>query len=75
LAKQLRLLKVAVTPVFVVDDGETLTELSLNPPTIVVAAQEWPTFAEGRFLDLVEDLSRQVQEGSEGLGLPTPAAE
>jgi hypothetical protein len=70
LSKQLRLLKVAVTPVFVVDDGDTLTELALNPPTIVVSAQEWPGFAEGRFLDLVEDITNQVHAGSPDVGLP-----
>jgi hypothetical protein len=38
----LRLLKVTVQPVFVQDDGETLTERPAQP--IVVAAADWPDF-------------------------------
>lgn len=62
MSKQLRLLKVAVTPVFVVDDGEQLTELTLNPPTVVVPAQEWPGFATGRFKAIWDELEEQVRQ-------------
>lgn len=41
---QLRLLKVVVQPVYVLDDGETLTEQPAQPATI--PAKDWPSFAK-----------------------------
>jgi hypothetical protein len=40
----LRLLKLVIRPVFVEDDGGTLTERVVNP--IEVSATEWPQFPE-----------------------------
>jgi hypothetical protein len=40
---RLRLLKVVVQPVLVLDDGETLTEQVAEP--IEVSVNDWPTFA------------------------------
>lgn len=42
--KRLRLMKVVVQPIFVVDDGETLAEQ--NTPPIEVTAANWPAFAD-----------------------------
>jgi hypothetical protein len=42
-----RLLKVIVQPVFVLDDGEELTEVQ-HPATVIPAA-EWPTYSNERF--------------------------
>lgn len=57
--RRLRLLKVVVQPVFVVDDGETLTEQAAQP--MEVPAAEWPGFAEGRFAEGFESLRQQVE--------------
>jgi hypothetical protein len=46
--KRLRLLKVIVQPVFVLDDGETLSEVTPQP--FVVTAKEWPTYPVDGFL-------------------------
>lgn len=58
---KLRLLKVIVQPVFVLDDGETLTEQAGQP--VEVSAADWPTFANGPFAEGFETLRRQI-EGS-----------
>jgi hypothetical protein len=56
---KLRLLKVIVQPIFVIDDGENLTEHPAEP--IAIAATEWPTYATSGFLDAFEALQRQVE--------------
>jgi len=45
--KRLRLVKVLVQPVFVLDDGENVTEIDHQP--IVIPAAEWPTYSNERF--------------------------
>lgn len=50
--KQLRLLKVIVQPVFVIDDGESLSEETGN--TLSVPASQWKEFA-------TETFDREVQ--------------
>ncbi len=55
---KVRLLKVVVQPVFVLDDGATLTEVQ-HPATVIPAA-EWPTYSSGRF-------PREVAEWQEKL--------
>lgn len=59
MTRRLRLLKVIVQPVFVVDDGETLVERIAEP--VVVPAEEWPDFPTGRFAEGFEQLSREVE--------------
>lgn len=44
---KLRLVKVHVQPVFVVDDGENITEIE-HPPVTIPAA-EWATYSSERF--------------------------
>jgi hypothetical protein len=58
--KALRLLKVVVQPVFAIDDGQSLTEVSAEP--IVVRPQDWPTYATTQFVDEVSKL----QSGLDG---------
>jgi hypothetical protein len=60
---RVRLLKVIVQPVVVIDDGETLTELVGQPAT--VSAAQWPTYATTEFAAAMEQLRQQVEE-------PTP---
>jgi hypothetical protein len=65
MSKRLRLLKVIVQPVFVLDDDDLgLVEHVVQP--VDVPAHEWPTYASGRFLESVEGLRQQL-EGSEPL--------
>lgn len=56
---KLRLLKVIVQPVFVLDDGESLTEQVAQP--VEVSPAEWPTFATERFAASVAELRRQME--------------
>lgn len=57
---KLRLLKVIVQPVFVIDDGERLIEQVAEPVT--VDPTEWPTFATTRFLEGVAALQAQLDD-------------
>lgn len=59
---RLRLLKVIVQPIFVIDDGNTLTEYASAP--VDVSPQEWPTFAKDRFAQGMEALRRQIESPS-----------
>lgn len=68
---KLRLLKVIVQPVFVVDDGEGLVEHVTQP--VEVPAAEWPGFAAGRFAEGFEQLRAQV-EGPTVHAVPDPEA-
>lgn len=45
--KRLRLVKVKVQPVFMFDDGETLSEI--DHPVTEIPASEWPTYSSERF--------------------------
>lgn len=63
---RLRLLKVIVQPVFVVDDGTSLTEHSAQPVTVTAA--EWPGYATGPFVEGFEQLCQQVEGAPEGDG-------
>jgi hypothetical protein len=45
--RKLRLVKVLVQPVFIIDDGKTLEEL--EHPSIAVPAAEWSTYSSERF--------------------------
>jgi hypothetical protein len=60
---KLRLLKVIVQPVFVVDDGETLTERITEP--VVVPASEWPTYPTEGFARGFEALRKEVEGARE----------
>lgn len=45
--KRIRLIKVVVQPVFVVDDGEHITEI--EHPAIMIPAADWPKYSNERF--------------------------
>ena len=62
MTRRLRLLKVVVQPVFVIEgpDGE-LEELRAEP--VEVGAREWPTFATGRFEEGTRALRAQLDAG------------
>jgi hypothetical protein len=61
MSRRLRLLKVMVQPIFVVDDDEGgLSELI--PQAIEVSAQEWPTIATERFAEATAELRLQVED-------------
>jgi hypothetical protein len=49
---RIRLVKVVVQPVFVLDDGENITEVEHQPT--VIPANEWPTYSSVRFPREVE---------------------
>jgi hypothetical protein len=46
--RKLRLVSVAVQPVFMLDDGENLTAMDPHPPVVIPAA-EWPSYSGERF--------------------------
>lgn len=45
--KKLRLVKVLVQPVVMLDDGTTLTEV--EHPAVAIPAEEWATYSSDRF--------------------------
>lgn len=55
---KLRLVKVLVQPVFVLDDGENVTEL--EHPAVAIPAAEWPTYSSERFPAEVEAWQKQI---------------
>jgi hypothetical protein len=55
---KLRLVKVIVQPVFVLDDGETITEV--EHPAIAIPAAEWPDYSAVRFPKEVEAWQAQL---------------
>ena len=66
---RLRLLKVIVQPVFVLDDGEHLVEQVADP--VAVPAAEWPTYPNQGFSQAFEMLRAQLEDG-EGSTIPEP---
>ena len=60
IGKRLRLLKVIVQPVFVLDDDEVgLTEHIAQP--VEVPAHEWPTYASTQFVSSFQALQQQIE--------------
>jgi hypothetical protein len=57
---KLRLLKVMVQPVFVLDDGEKLVEQVAQ--AVTVAAEDWPTYATTGFVEAVAALRAQLEK-------------
>ena len=60
---RLRLIKVMVQPVFVLDDGEMISEVEHQPT--VIPASEWPTYSIERF-------PREVAEWQARIDADTP---
>jgi hypothetical protein len=68
---KLRLVKVAVQPFFVLDDGETITEL--DHPATVIPASEWPAYSNERFpAELAAWQAQLDAEGTAGVQAPKP---
>ncbi len=63
--RKIRLVKVVVQPVFMLDDEESLTEI-VHDPT-VIPASEWPTYSSERF-------PREVAEWQAGLDAEVPGS-
>jgi hypothetical protein len=55
---ELRLVKVIVQPVFILDHGTHVTEVE-HPP-VVIPAEEWPTYSSERFVREVQDWQRRI---------------
>jgi hypothetical protein len=60
-SRQLRLVKVAVQPFFVLDDGETITEVD-HSATMIPAA-EWSTYGSERFPREVAEWQARLDAG------------
>lgn len=59
--KRLRLLKVLIQPVLVVDDGEGLSEANTQP--VEVAADDWPSYPDvlaARIVELEDELNAEA---------------
>ena len=56
--KRLRLVKVLVQPVFVLDDGENVTEI--EHPAVAIPAAEWPAYSSERFPREVAEWQKQL---------------
>lgn len=57
---ELRLLKVVVQPIMVLDDGNSLREVPVDP--ITVPANEWPNYPTGRFVQQMKELQGQLAQ-------------
>lgn len=64
----LRLVKVIVQPIIVLDDGQTLTEV--EQPPVTIPADEWPTYSSERFPRELADWQSRLS-GSNSAG-PSP---
>ncbi len=62
---KLRLVKVVVQPVFVLDDGENITEIEHHPT--VIPAAEWQTYSSERFPREVKAWQEQLDREAESL--------
>jgi hypothetical protein len=69
---RLRLVKVIVQPVFVLDDGETLAERATEPVTVSPA--DWPTYPTTGFVQATEALQAQL-DAAGGNGQPANRAQ
>lgn len=56
--KRVRLVGVTIIPRFVVDDGENLADLKVDP--LNVTAADWPTFVADNWAALVEGLETDL---------------
>lgn len=72
--RKLRLIKVAVQPYFVIDDGENIEEIS--HPVTIIPANEWVTYSSKRFPCEVEEWQRKLDNDTitiqSDFGRPNP---
>ena len=55
---KLRLVKVVVQPIFVLDDGEHITEL--EHPAVAIPAEDWPNYSNDRFPREVDEWQARI---------------
>jgi hypothetical protein len=60
MSAKLRLIKVIVQPVFVLDDGENVTEIEHQP--VAIPAAEWPAYSSERFPREVTEWQAKLDE-------------
>jgi hypothetical protein len=58
---KLRLVKVLVQPVLVLDDGKKIEEI--DHPAVVIPADEWPTYSSERFPREIEEWQARLDKG------------
>jgi hypothetical protein len=74
--KKLRLVKVAVQPFFVLDDGENIKEIEHG--VTIIPASEWSAYSSERFPREVKEWQKQIDEESiitlqSDFGRPNPS--
>jgi hypothetical protein len=62
MSAKLRLVKVAVQPFFVLDDGDSITEI--DHAATLIPASEWPTYSSERFPREVKTWQSQLDRES-----------
>jgi len=67
---RVRLVKVIVQPVFVLDDGTTIVEV--DQPPIAIPAAEWPTYSGERFPREVAEWQARLDAESTPLRITEP---
>lgn len=71
LGERLRIVKVDVKVVFIVDDGAHLSEQAVE---LSVAADQWQTFVETTFAELVKQAGQKTAPPRKGSGTPRKSA-
>jgi hypothetical protein len=64
MSRQVRLVKVLVQPVFVLDDGQNISEVPIEEH--VIPASEWPTYSSERFPREVAEWQAQLDDQDAG---------
>lgn len=59
---RVRLVGVMVTPIVLVDDGDSLKPLQIE--AVQVSAEDWPTYATGGFQEAMAQLQAEVEANS-----------
>lgn len=62
MGQRIRLVKVVVQPVFMIDDGVNITEV--EQPPVAIPAAEWPTYSNERFPREVAEWQERINAGS-----------
>jgi len=64
MSRQVRLVKVLVQPVFVLDDGQNISEVPIEEH--VIPASQWPTYSSERFPREVAEWQAQLDDQDAG---------
>lgn len=62
--RRVRLVKVIVQPVVVIDDGESLTEV--DHPAIAIPAEDWHTYSSERFAAEMREWEARLNAEGDG---------